>query len=57
VGEVLLEVADAHPDRELLVLCGHTHGGAGVQVRPNLRVVVGAAEYGQPATQDIIDVR
>jgi Icc protein len=57
VGEAFLEVADAHPDRELLVLCGHTHGGAGVQVRPNLRVVVGAAEYGQPATQDVIDVR
>jgi 3',5'-cyclic-AMP phosphodiesterase len=57
VGEVLLEVASAHLDRELLVLCGHTHGGAGVQVRPNLRVVVGAAEYGQPVTQDVIDVR
>ena len=57
VGEALLEAADAHPDRQLLVLCGHTHGGAGVQVRPNLRVVVGAAEYGQPVIQDVIDVR
>jgi 3',5'-cyclic AMP phosphodiesterase CpdA len=57
LGDVLLEVADAHPDRELLVLCGHTHGGAGVEIRPNLRVVVGAAEYGHPVMQDVIVVR
>ncbi len=57
VGDALLGAAEAHPDRELLVLCGHTHGGAGVQIRPNLRVVVGAAEYGQPVMQDVIVVR
>jgi 3',5'-cyclic-AMP phosphodiesterase len=56
VGDVFLEVMDAHPDRELLVLCGHTHSGGAVQVRPNLRVVVGAAEYGSPALQEMIEV-
>lgn len=57
VGEALIEVMDAHPDRDLLVLCGHTHGGGAVQIRPNLRVVVGTAEYGQPDLQELIEVR
>jgi 3',5'-cyclic-AMP phosphodiesterase len=56
VGDVLVRVMDARPDRELLVLCGHTHAGAGVQVRPNLRVVVGSAEYGRPQIQDLIEL-
>lgn len=56
VGEVLVEVMEAHPDRELLVLCGHTHTGAAVQVRPNLRVVVGSAAYGQPRLQEPVEV-
>ncbi len=56
VGDVFLEVMEAHPDRELLVLCGHTHTGGAVQVRPNLRVIVGTAEYGHPALQDVIEM-
>ena len=56
VGDAFLEVMDAHPDRELLVLCGHTHTGGAVQVRPNLRVVVGAAEYGSPVLQEVLEV-
>lgn len=56
VGDVFLEVMDAHPDRELLVLCGHTHTGGSVQVRPNLRVIVGTAEYGKPALQETVEV-
>lgn len=56
VGDVLIEIMEAHPDSDLLVLCGHTHGGGGVQIRPNLRVVVGTAEYGRPAVQDVIEV-
>ena len=56
VGDVLIEVMDAHPGGDLLVLCGHTHGGGGVQVRANLRVVVGTAEYGRPAVQGVIEV-
>lgn len=56
VGTVFTDVMDAHPDRELLVLCGHTHGGGAVQVRPNLRVVVGTAEYGRPVVQEVVEV-
>lgn len=56
-GDALLTAADAHPARELLVLCGHTHGAGEVQMRPNLRVITGGAEYGHPAVQRIIEAR
>jgi hypothetical protein len=55
-GEVLLEVAAAHPDRELLVLCGHTHGGGEYRPRPNLTVLTAEAEYGRPQIQRIFEV-
>ena len=29
LGDALLEIMEAHPDHELLVLCGHTHTGDG----------------------------
>ena len=56
VGDVLLEVAKSHPKCQILVLCGHTHGGGEIQVLENLRVVTGPAEYGKPEIQRIIDV-
>jgi predicted MPP superfamily phosphohydrolase len=48
VGDVLLEVAQSHPACQLLVLCGHTHGGGEVRVQENLQVLTGEAEYGEP---------
>jgi 3',5'-cyclic-AMP phosphodiesterase len=56
VGEALVEIMDAHPDRDLLVLSGHTHVGGAVQVTSNIRVVVGWAEYGHPALQEMLEV-
>jgi 3',5'-cyclic AMP phosphodiesterase CpdA len=53
-GEALLEAADARPDVELLVLCGHTHGAGEYTPRPNLRVVTGAAAYGDPRSQGVL---
>lgn len=52
-GDALLEMADAYPQRELLVLCGHTHGGGHAQMRPNLRVLTGDAKYGEPEIQRV----
>lgn len=54
VGNTLLEAATAHPDRHLLVLCGHTHGAGEVEVRPNLHVLTGAATYGEPHMQRVL---
>jgi predicted MPP superfamily phosphohydrolase len=56
MGDVLLEAAGAYPQCDLLVLCGHTHGGGEVQVLENLRVLTGPAEYGKPVIQQIIEV-
>lgn len=53
LGEVLLDLLPRFPDQEVLVLCGHTHHAADIQPLPNLRVLVGEAEYFQPRVQQV----
>ncbi|MFN8665900.1 MAG: metallophosphoesterase [Gemmatimonadaceae bacterium] len=53
-GDVLLEIAEEWRDVEFLVLCGHTHGAGEYVPRPNLRVLTGAAEYGEPRVQVVL---
>lgn len=53
VGDVLLDAADRHPHRHLVVLCGHTHGQGTARLRPNLVVHTGPATYGSPAFRAI----
>lgn len=53
-GEALIEVAQQHLEKQLLVLCGHTHAAADVTVLPNLRVLTGASVLGAPIVQGII---
>lgn len=55
VGDVLLDVMRARPDRELLVLCGHTHGSGQTQALDNLRVLTGGAEYRYPTIQQVFE--
>jgi 3',5'-cyclic-AMP phosphodiesterase len=56
MGDILIEVAQSHPNCKLLVLCGHTHDGGEVSVLENLQVLTGPAEYGKPEIQRIIKV-
>jgi predicted phosphohydrolase len=56
VGDVLREVMAQRPDRHLTVYCGHTHHAGTAQILPNLQVVTGAAEYGAPQINDIIEI-
>lgn len=56
VGKMLLEIAAAHPDRKITVLCGHTHGGVGYKPRNNLHIITGAAEYRAPIIQDVLEI-
>ena len=51
MGTMLLDVMAAHPARSLTVLCGHTHSSGTAQLRPNLTVHTGGAEYGRPALE------
>ncbi|PJF21096.1 MAG: phosphoesterase [Phototrophicales bacterium] len=55
-GDALLDVADAYPHVTFTVLCGHVHSSGEVQMRPNLRVLTGGAEYEQPEVQRIFDL-
>jgi 3',5'-cyclic-AMP phosphodiesterase len=50
-GDALREQLAARPDRDALVVCGHTHGAGEVEILPNLRVRTGGAVYGKPAPQ------
>ena len=56
VGDALLEVMKNHPQADLTVLCGHTHGEGTVEPLPNLRVWTGGATYGSPFLGRVIEV-
>jgi len=45
----------ARADRELLVLCGHTHNRSEARILDNLRVLTGAAQYAHPAVEQVFD--
>jgi predicted MPP superfamily phosphohydrolase len=49
VGDALLEIMRDFPSRELIVLCGHTHGAGAVRPLENMQILTGGAEYGFPA--------
>jgi 3',5'-cyclic AMP phosphodiesterase CpdA len=51
VGDVLRDAMEERPDRDLTVLCGHTHGEGFVEILPNLRVRTAGAIYGRPMLQ------
>lgn len=55
-GDALKEVLAGRAGKQVLVLCGHTHGGGRTQPMPNLEVRTGAAEYGRPAIQEILHI-
>lgn len=55
-GDVLKKFAKKHPDKEILVLCGHTHGQSTYKPLKNLTVETGGAEYHHPKIQKIIEV-
>lgn len=51
VGDALREIMQAHPQRQLTVLCGHTHQPARAQILPNLLAITGSADYGDPRVE------
>ena len=55
VGDVLEKFMVEHPERQMTVLCGHTHSSGQVEVLPNLLVKTGGAEYGLPMIQEIME--
>lgn len=55
-GQVLLELAERHPQASITVLCGHTHSAGTAKIRENLEIRTGEAEYGAPQVQQMLDV-
>lgn len=53
-GDALSEMAMAYPHRQITVLSGHTHSAADQYILPNLRVLVGQAEYEYPTVQPVM---
>ena len=45
MGEMILETMKVHPEKQLTVLCGHTHSAGICQPLPNLEIHTGGAEY------------
>jgi hypothetical protein len=56
VGETIVDVMARHPNTELTVLCGHTHSAGTVHVADNVVVETGAADYGLPRINRIIEI-
>ena len=60
-GEVLAEYARAHPQKQITVLCGHSHGIGSVRPEPNLEVRTGGwprgvDDYGNPVVQATLEL-
>jgi predicted phosphohydrolase len=55
VGDAILEIMPQHPDRQLTVLCGHTHGRGETRPLDNVLILTGGAEYGKPAVQRVFE--
>lgn len=53
-GQALEKVMRDHPNKELLVLCGHSHWGNDLHILPNFRVVTGHSDLGSPNVQGLI---
>ena len=56
LGDTIREIAPSYPKNNILVLCGHAHHGADVQMMENVRVVTGASKTGAPHIQGLIQL-
>jgi predicted MPP superfamily phosphohydrolase len=56
IGNAVLDVMRAHPERELLILCGHTHGRGECRPLPNVEILTGGAIYGEPEIQRVLEL-
>jgi 3',5'-cyclic AMP phosphodiesterase CpdA len=56
VGVRLAALMREHPQNNMTVLCGHTHGAGFAQILTNLSVFTGGAEYGRPELQRVFNL-
>lgn len=56
VADVLVRIMRQHSERQLTVLCGHTHSSGEARPLDNLHVLTGGATYGSPAVARILEL-
>lgn len=56
VGRMLRTAALANPDREFVVLCGHTHHDGIARITDNLVVHTGFSRYGELSTESMLQI-
>lgn len=56
MGEVIEEIATAHPDVRFEVFCGHTHGKFDARLSSNIFCHVGGSQYGSPDVAGMIRI-
>jgi 3',5'-cyclic AMP phosphodiesterase CpdA len=56
VGDAMLEIMRARPERRLTVLCGHTHSPGQARLLPNLEALTAGARYGAPTIQALFEL-
>jgi predicted MPP superfamily phosphohydrolase len=57
MGEAIASIAREYPDRQLTVLCGHTHSSGTAHPLPNITALTGGAEYGAPEIQKVFELK
>lgn len=55
-GDIIMDVMGKLPDKNLLVICGHSHGSAEFRPLPNTLVITAEAKYGYPRVSRILEV-
>jgi 3',5'-cyclic AMP phosphodiesterase CpdA len=56
MGDAILEIMRDFPARQLTVFCGHTHSPGECRPLPNVHILTGAAKYGAPTIQRIVEL-
>ena len=57
VGDILLKYMSQNKEKQMTVLCGHTHSGGYVNILDNLSVYTGKAVYGSPEIQKLLELK
>ena len=55
-GEAIVEIMAQFPDKQTIVLCGHTHGQGTYKPLDNVTVINSAAEYRDPRVAGVINI-
>jgi 3',5'-cyclic AMP phosphodiesterase CpdA len=55
-GDAILEALRGREDRNVTILCGHTHGQGTFSPQANVVVYTGGAEYGEPIVQRVLEI-